>query len=242
MRPFALVAALLVLAPLAATPSVGSFHDTLVFVPDREVVLVMRGTSFNGLEAPDAPLLEAYLGERVRFTVTVPPTLAETHTFHLHGHPWLVPETGRVFDTWLLRPGETHAFLVVAGGVDRHAGDWMYHCHMDEHTARGMWGIFRVYPFRVGAVPSGPATVDVTLDREGAPLDASLALTLDGAPLDAHVTRVAPGRYQVHAPGLAAAAGQLVVEATGEAGASLARVPWNVPAAAPTLASAGHAH
>ena len=58
---------------------------------------------------PATPLARSYLGDRVQFTVAVP-ALAETHTFHLHGHPWFAPTVGRTVDTWMLHPGDTHTF------------------------------------------------------------------------------------------------------------------------------------
>lgn len=146
-----LAAILLVLLGVAA-PAVGSFHETIGTVPDRAYLLAMQGTSFNGLHAPEAPLLEAFLGERARFMIVA----AETHTFHLHGHPWLAE--GVIVDTFLVAPDVPHAFDVFAGGVDRHAGDWMYHCHFDEHVKNGMWGLFRVHPEGTPA-PAAPAAL-----------------------------------------------------------------------------------
>lgn len=221
MRWASLAAALLILAPIAATPAVGSNHEETL--PDRDFVLLMRGTGFNGFTYPDTPLLEAFVGETVRFTVVVPPLVGEPHTFHLHGHPWLV-EDGRIIDTVLLDAGGTHQFNVVAGSVGKHAGDWMYHCHIDDHTRLGMWGVFRVYPFATRLLVAGP-TVEVSLDRLGAPVEASeLRLTLDGAPVDAHVVPQGDGRYTLHASLPEAATGALVVTAqSAEWGESVAR-------------------
>lgn len=240
MRLRTLVLLLLLLAPFGASPVSGNFHQQPVFVPDRDYVLVMQGTSFNGLHHPLTPVLEAFVGERVRFTVAVPP-LAEPHTFHLHGHPWLLPDEGRVVDTFLLRPGDVHVFDVAAGGPDRHAGDWMYHCHVDAHVAGGMWGIFRVYPFATRVAPVGPA-FQVSLDRMGEPVDgATLALTVDDAPVAAHVSPLGGGDYLVHAD--LPAAGTLVVTATHAMGTSVARVGMGgvqVPALVVEASHAAH--
>lgn len=216
-------ASLLLLAVLASGAN-GSFHETVAETGDREFALVMRGTTFNGLSWPSTPLLEAFLGERVAFTVIVPPLVAEPHTFHLHGHPWVV-DGGAIVDTFLLRPGDVHRFLVPAGGVDEHAGDWMYHCHMDSHVAGGMWGVFRVYPYatRVGPVDAGEFTV--TLDRLGEPVEgATLDVEANGRHVRSHVTELGGGRYRVETE-LADAPASLVVTAThATLGTSVARV------------------
>lgn len=238
MKRWSLLVLALLLAPLGAVPASGDFHETLPAVPDREFVLVMQGTSFNGLRHPLTPLLEAYAGERLQFVVAVPP-LAEPHTFHLHGHPWFVPAQGRFVDTFLLRPGDVHVFDVVAGGPDGHAGDWMYHCHIDAHVAGGMWGILRVYPFATRVDPVGSA-FHVRLDRMGEPVDgAALALEVDGAPVAAHVVPLGAGDYLVHAdlPG----EGTLVVHATHAMGESVARVPLGDAPVAPVTLAALHA-
>jgi len=215
MRSTLLAAALVLVA--VATPAIGSFHETIGVVPDRTFALVMSGTSFNGLHAPDSPLLEAYLGERVRF-LTVS---SEAHTFHLHGHPWRFED--RFIDTFLVRPDTPHAFDVTAGSADHHAGDWMYHCHVDDHMAAGMWGVFRVYPFAT-RVEQIEDTLVVTLERLGERIDgAALALDVDGEPIDAHVEPLRDGRYQIHAR--LPEEGALVVTATHvEIGRSVARL------------------
>lgn len=237
MRSRAVLSALAILLPLAAIPAGGSNHDQVVFVADRDYALVMRGAAFNEMRHPDTPLLEAFLGEQVRFTVVVPPLVAEPHTFHLHGHPWLIDD-GRVIDTILLSPGETHQFVVTAGGVGRNAGDWMYHCHVDNHAALGMWGIFRVYPFAT-SVAVGTAQVTVETTRLGAPIDVEdLTLHVDGREVRATIDRLGEGRYAVHAA--LPSAGTLVVTTSGALGESVARVPLD--GRAPALATAHAAH
>jgi hypothetical protein len=226
--------ALVLLAPLVATvPAAGNVD--VQKAPDRAYTLVMSGTGFNGFSYPDTPLLEAYLGQTVLFTIVVPPT-AEPHTFHLHGHPWLVPDAGivtpldaadppgTIVDTFLLMPGDAHSFEVAAGGIDQQAGDWMYHCHFEDHLAAGMWGIFRVYPYAMSVTGAGPS-FDVALTHLGVPVDgAALSATLDGQPLPAHVQPLGDGRYQLHTALAPATKGVLVVTAHGALGESVARV------------------
>ena len=233
MRWTAATMALVMLA--VSMPAYGSFHEALALLPDREALLVMQGSSFNGLEAPNTPIIEAFLGERVRFTILA----AEPHTFHLHGHPWLLAD-GRVVDTFLVDADTPHAFDVPAGGVDRHAGDWLYHCHVDAHLQGGMWGIFRVYPFATEIQLPGPL-MSVHLSRLGVPLDgARLAVSVDGVEVPAHVAPEGDGAYRVHAA--LPATGALVVTATHpEHGVSVARAGLGGAAVAP-LTFAGGSH
>lgn len=217
-RASALLGVLLLLAPLATLGTGGGAEPA---IPDRAFVLVMAGSSFNGMTHPDTPLLEAYLGEDLRFTVAVPP-LMEPHTFHLHGHPWFFPEKGRHVDTVLLRPGETHSFDVVAGGPDAMPGDWMYHCHVADHQAAGMWGILRVYNYTTQA-SDAPGGLLVTLHRLGVPVEgAHLVVERDGAALPAQVEPLGEGRYQVR--GVPAGVPLVVTAHHAELGVSVARL------------------
>ncbi|MEA3199464.1 MAG: hypothetical protein QOE90_892 [Thermoplasmata archaeon] len=236
MKLAPLLPALLLLVPALAAPAIGQdvfplqVPGTDVYLsapPDRAFNLVMSGTTFNLQEYPgthDALILEAYVGEKVQLTVTVPAT-AETHTFHLHGHPWFDPSAGRTVDTRMIRPGEAISFTVVAGGVDAHDGDWMYHCHFAQHAAAGMWGLLRVYPYamHVPLVPPDAAGFDITVDRLGAPLeDARVMLDVEGHALPASVTPLGQGRYHVAAA--LPAHGVLTVMAHGPLGATQARI------------------
>lgn len=231
------------LVPLLATPAVGEVY--VQSPPDRAFVLLMRQHTFNAQTWPRTPLLEAAVGETVQFTVLVPP-LAEPHTFHLHGHPWFLPSKDRMVDTVLLQPGETLSFSVKAGGIQRASGDWMYHCHFDDHVVGGMWGVFRVYPYATSVSGAAPR-FEVRLDREGEPIDgATLRLTLDGQDVPAHVEPQGDGRYRVHAGIDPLAHGVLVVTASHELGESVARVALGgIEAPTPDLADgapAGGSH
>lgn len=220
MRLFPVLVVALVV-PLLSAPAAGEIY--VQSPPDRAVTLVMRGHSFNGMSYPATPLLEAAVGELVQITVVVPPG-AEPHTFHLHGHPWFLPSKGAMVDTFLLRPGDLHSFTITAGGQARAAGDWMYHCHFDDHVAGGMWGVFRVYPYQTTVAGAAP-TFAVTLDELGVPVDgATLALTLDGASVPAHVEPQGEGRYLVHTTLAPTTKGVLVVHASHALGESVARV------------------
>lgn len=190
MRRATLFAAFVLLA--AAAPAVGNVHETVQGrLPDRVFVLAMSGTSFNGLHAPDTPLLEAYLGERVRFAVLA----TEPHTFHVHGHPWRLADNS-IVDTFYVDVDRPHVFDVLAGGPDQHAGDWLYHCHFNAHVAGGMWGVFRVYPYSASL-----AGTTLTLrEADGEPVEgAALEVAVDGAPVPFHASPLGMGRYQIHA-------------------------------------------
>lgn len=132
-------------------PAGGQGGPAAPVVPDRVFVV-----PFNHLDATmraqaggsmGLPLLEANVGEVLEFHVlnidSVP------HVFHLHGHPWVDPESGAVIDAVPLVPGQqdSHTFTVVAGLEAGHAGDWLYHCHIGYDAANAaMWGVLRVHP------------------------------------------------------------------------------------------------
>ncbi|MSP91418.1 MAG: hypothetical protein EXR79_06390 [Myxococcales bacterium] len=116
---------------------------------------MMHGVAANGakpaIQLPDplTPMLRARLGERVRVrAVSYGPLF---HTFHIHGHLWV--DNGKRKDTRVLGPAEVYdaaEFYAGGGAVAPEpragAGDWMYHCHVEQHAVTGMWGMFRVLP------------------------------------------------------------------------------------------------
>ena len=216
MRLFPALAASLLLLPALGAPTAGLDAP----LSEETFVLVMQGHSFN---LQTGLVLETYVGDVVHFQLLVPP-LAETHTFHLHGHPWLATQTGRIVDTWRLDPGEADAFAIIAGGPDAESGDWMFHCHFASHAAAGMWGVLRVYPYRTAILAQDAASLVVRLDRLGAPVEgAHLMLAVDGAPLGALVTPLGAGEYRVDAPLPATGVLTVMAHAPG-LGESVARV------------------
>lgn len=100
---------------------------------------LVRGGQTMGL-----PLLEANVGDVLEFRVESSDWYP--HVFHLHGHSWVDPDTGEFIDAVPLVPGHktSHNFTVVAGLEAGHAGDWLYHCHVNFDKA--MWGVLRVHP------------------------------------------------------------------------------------------------
>ncbi|GAB3894806.1 multicopper oxidase domain-containing protein [Kibdelosporangium lantanae] len=121
--------------------------DTL---PDKTNVVVFQGMTINNKVAPDTPLFEANLGQRVEWLAIGHGTFF--HTFHLHAHRWADTRTGylegpadsaRAIDNKDLNPGSSFGFQVIAGeGVG--PGAWMYHCHVQDHSELGMSGVFLV--------------------------------------------------------------------------------------------------
>jgi len=69
------------------------------------------------------------------------------HPIHVHGHHFRVlsrngkPEPYQpLHDTVLMSPGD----IVETAFVADNPGDWMFHCHIQEHQAGGMMGLIRV--------------------------------------------------------------------------------------------------
>ncbi len=129
-------------------------------LPDRQFTVVFNDMTINNRVAPDVPVLEADLGERVEFIAIGHGN--NFHTFHVHAHRWADNRTGylegpndpsRVIDNRDLNPGDSFGFQVIAGdGVG--PGAWMYHCHVQFHSDGGMAGVFLVRNAD-GSMPEG---------------------------------------------------------------------------------------
>ena len=112
--------------------------------PDREFVTVfaamqdfqtINGRAFVG----NTPIYRSRVGDRVQWDVLA--IGDEHHTFHVHGHRWRTP-AGVPEDTRTLGPAESFR---VSWREDA-PGTWLYHCHVEQHMAKGMIGIYRVSP------------------------------------------------------------------------------------------------
>lgn len=93
--------------------------------------------AFNGVAGlPDEPLLTAKLGETIRIKIINDTSFP--HAMHLHGFHFRKIEEGGgqgpLRDTILVERGEIAEIAFVADNI----GDWLFHCHMLEHTAAGM--------------------------------------------------------------------------------------------------------
>lgn len=92
-----------------------------------------NGRSFLG----NTPTFKARNGERVRWRIA---SLGkEFHVFHLHGHRWRNP-AGAMVDSEVLGPSTS---LTVEYTEDN-PGKWLYHCHVTDHMAGGMIGLYEV--------------------------------------------------------------------------------------------------
>ncbi|MET7667682.1 multicopper oxidase domain-containing protein [Micromonospora luteifusca] len=119
-------------------------------LPDKQFTVVFHDMMINNRMAPETPMFEANLGQRVEWIAIGHGNLF--HTFHLHAHRWADNRTGMlegpsdpslVIDNKDLNPGSSFGFQVLAGeGVG--PGAWMYHCHVQTHSDGGMAGIFLV--------------------------------------------------------------------------------------------------
>lgn len=119
-------------------------------LPDKQFTVVFNDMAINNKTAPDTPMFEANLGQRVEWLAIGHGSLP--HTFHLHAHRWVDNRTGyleglsdpsRSIDNKDLNPGSSFGFQVLAGdGVG--PGVWMYHCHVQAHAEGGMVGLFLV--------------------------------------------------------------------------------------------------
>jgi FtsP/CotA-like multicopper oxidase with cupredoxin domain len=119
-------------------------------LPAKQFTVVFNDMMINNLMAPNTPMFEANLGQRVEWLVIGHG--ATFHTFHLHAHRWADNRTGyltgpddptAVIDIKDLNPGSSFGFQVLAGdGVG--PGVWMYHCHVQFHADGGMVGLFLV--------------------------------------------------------------------------------------------------
>jgi FtsP/CotA-like multicopper oxidase with cupredoxin domain len=96
----------------------------------------INGRSYAG----NTPTLRARVGQRVAFHVFALDN--DFHTFHLHGHRWIDDDGGRVIDTKVLGPAESHT----AAFVEDNPGRWFYHCHVFSHLHTGMNGWYIVSP------------------------------------------------------------------------------------------------
>jgi manganese oxidase len=112
--------------------------------PDREFVVVfapmgefqaINGRAFVG----NTPVFKAKAGELVQWDVLAMGD--EHHTFHVHGHRWREKD-GTPRDTQTVGPAESFRIR----WREEDPGTWFYHCHVENHMARGMIGTYRVAP------------------------------------------------------------------------------------------------
>jgi FtsP/CotA-like multicopper oxidase with cupredoxin domain len=97
--------------------------------------------AINGYVFGNLPGLEMNEGERVRWYLFGLGSEKDFHTAHWHG--LRVTEEGRRrTDVVELLP----ATMKVADLLAENPGDWLFHCHVEEHMAKGMFARLTVHP------------------------------------------------------------------------------------------------
>ena len=99
--------------------------------------------AMNGsVDKPEEPFITASLGETVQIGLVN--NTRFPHSMHLHGHHvWELDGNGTpgmLRDTVLVNAGERLELALVCDNP----GDWLFHCHMLEHSPSGMLTWFRV--------------------------------------------------------------------------------------------------
>ncbi|HUC84452.1 MAG TPA: multicopper oxidase domain-containing protein [Candidatus Acidoferrales bacterium] len=91
-------------------------------------------------------------GERVRWYLFGLGSESDLHTPHWHGLR-VLEEGVRRTDTVELLPGS----MKVADMVADNPGDWLFHCHVADHMANGMFAMVTVYPKAQPLASAAPA-------------------------------------------------------------------------------------
>lgn len=126
--------------------AMGGMHGAMMggqMMDMRDMAAQGKVWAFNGMaDMAKTPLIDARLGETVRITMIN--DTAWPHGMHLHGHHFrriaADGTLGPLRDTVLITRGETVKIAFVADNP----GDWLFHCHMLEHSAGGMMTWLRV--------------------------------------------------------------------------------------------------
>jgi FtsP/CotA-like multicopper oxidase with cupredoxin domain len=108
--------------------------------------------TINGYIYGNLPGLEMNEGERVRWYLFGLGSESDLHTPHWHGLR-VLEEGVRRTDTVELLPGS----MKVADMVADDPGDWLFHCHVGDHMANGMFALVRVHPRDKPGVSTSPA-------------------------------------------------------------------------------------
>ncbi len=87
----------------------------------------INGRIFGNLEG-----FETTLGERVRWHIVALGNEEDNHTVHWHGHTVL--HQGRRTDVIEVLP----ASMMTVDMLTRTAGNWLFHCHVNDHMIAGM--------------------------------------------------------------------------------------------------------
>jgi manganese oxidase len=185
--------------------------------------------TINSRSAPDFSPLKAKPGERVRLILAN--IGFEFHTPHLHGQKWVEVNAGNPqLPGWdnpngVLSIGP--AEIRVVEFVPRHAGTWMFHCHVLPHLMddgqypRGMMTVLNVTDDQTKA--SGPTDIEQGAEAEGAGLAPETEVaSLPDIQSSEYQTGLADRGYDVYNTNCKACHGNL---AKGEYGPALQQNP-----------------
>lgn len=121
-----------------ATASSGAAEDS-----QRHTINGLAFGNLNGLEMNE--------GERVRWYLFGLGSESDLHSAHWHGER-VIENGSRQTDVVELLPGS----MKVADMVADNPGNWLLHCHVAEHMAKGMFTRFTVYPYGSKGVSRDP--------------------------------------------------------------------------------------
>lgn len=107
---------------------------------DEEFIESNLMHSINGFVFGNLPGLKMNKGEKVRWYLMGMGTEVDLHTPHWHGHVATI--AGMHTDVATLLP----ATMMVADMVADNPGEWLYHCHVNDHITAGMIAKFNVKP------------------------------------------------------------------------------------------------
>jgi FtsP/CotA-like multicopper oxidase with cupredoxin domain len=107
--------------------------------------------AINGYIYGNLPGLEMNEGERVRWYLFGLGSENDQHTAHWHGLR-VLEEGRRRTDTVELLPGS----MKVADMAADNPGQWLFHCHVAEHMANGMFARVTVFPRNMPGVSRAP--------------------------------------------------------------------------------------
>ena len=107
--------------------------------------------AINGYIYGNLPGLEMNEGERVRWYLFGLGSENDQHTAHWHGLR-VIEEGRRRTDTVELLPGT----MKMADMVADNPGQWLFHCHVAEHMANGMFARVTVFPKNTPGVSRAP--------------------------------------------------------------------------------------
>ncbi len=96
--------------------------------------------SMNGYVYDNLPGLVINQGEKVRWYVVALGTEVDLHSAHWHGNTVL--SSGQRTDVIELMPASMKTVTMIADNP----GEWMFHCHVDDHIKAGMMGRYIIRP------------------------------------------------------------------------------------------------